>query len=105
MLRALKNRLRSLAPPAVFIAITWYFGYNAVHGKSGLEAQQVQRAELARAQDAYASADTSRTQWETRIADLSGRSIAPDMLDDQARQVLNLANPNDIVIALPQNRD
>lgn len=104
MLRAIKNRLRALAPPAVFIIITWYFGWNAIHGKSGLEAQQQERAALAQAQGNFSTVDASRAGWEVRIADLSGRSIAPDMLDDQARQVLNLANPNDIVIALPQNK-
>jgi cell division protein FtsB len=93
-----------MAPPAIFLAITYYFGWNAIHGKSGLEAQSVQRTELARAQQAYTQVDTQREQWETRIADLSGQSIAPDMLDGQARQVLNLADPSDLVIDLSQTK-
>ena len=105
MLRAIKYRLRAMIPPAIFLAITWYFGWNAIHGKSGLEAQQAQRAELAQAQQNLAAVDAQRTQWETRVADLSSQSIAPDMLDGQARQVLNLANPNDLVIDLSQNKD
>ena len=47
MLRAIKQRLYAMAPSAVFLAITYYFGWNAIHGKSGLEAQAVQRSELA----------------------------------------------------------
>ncbi len=105
MLRAIKHRLRIILPPAVFFAITWYFGWNALHGKSGLEAQNVQKAELAQANQAFATADAARQQWETRIADLSGRSISPDMLDGQARKVLNLADPNDLVINLSQNKN
>ena len=93
-----------MAPPAVFLAITWYFGWNAVHGRSGLEAQAVQRAQLAQAQQSFTTVDAQRVAWETRIADLSGQSIAGDMLDGQARQVLNLADPNDLVIELPQNK-
>lgn len=100
MLRVLKYRLRALLPPAVFLAITWYFGWNAIHGKSGLEAQQAQQAQLRQAQQDYAKAELLRTQWQTRIADLSGQSIEQDMLDEQARQVLNLANPNDLVVTL-----
>ncbi len=100
MLRAVKNRLRGLAPPALFLAITWYFAWNSVHGHSGLEAQRVQRAELVKAQADFAAVDAQRAAWETRIADLSGQSIAPDMLDDQARQVLNLADPRDLVVNL-----
>ncbi len=105
MLRAIKHRLRIILPPAVFFAITWYFGWNALHGKSGLEAQRVQQAELTQANLAFNTADTERQQWETRIADLSGQSISPDMLDGQARKVLNLANPNDLVIDLSQNKN
>jgi len=100
LLRAVKYRLRALLPPAIFLAITWYFGWNAIHGKSGLQAQQAQRAQLLQAQQEYAKAELLRTQWQTRIADLSGQSIEPDMLNEQARQVLNLANPSDLVVDL-----
>jgi cell division protein FtsB len=98
LLRALKYRLRALLPPAIFLAITWYFGWNAIHGKSGLQAQQGQRAELLQAQQDYDKAELLRTQWQTRIADLSGQSIEPDTLSEQAREVLNLADPNDLVV-------
>jgi cell division protein FtsB len=98
VLRALKHRLRALAPPAIFLAITYYFGWNAIHGKSGLEAQQQQRAELAQVQHSFNAVDAQRVQWETRINDLSAQAIDPDMLDGQARQILNLANPGDLVI-------
>ncbi len=105
MLRAIKYRLRALLPPAIFLAITWYFGWNTIHGKSGLQAQQVQRAELLQAQQDYASVDAQRGQWETRIADLSGQSINADMLDEQSREVLNLANPDDLVVDLSQSKN
>ena len=100
MLRAIRNRLRALAPPLVFLAITYYFGWNAVHGKSGLEAQSVQSQELAQATQRYQQVEAERAAWQTRIADLNSQSIQPDMLDEQARDVLNLANPQDMVIEL-----
>lgn len=100
MLRAIRNRLRALAPPVVFLALTYYFGWNAVHGKSGLEAQHVQQQQLDAAVKHNTAAAAERAAWQTRIADLNGRSIQPDMLDEQARQVLNLANPQDMVIDL-----
>jgi cell division protein FtsB len=104
LLRVIKHRLRALIPPAVFLAITYYFGWNAIHGKNGLEAQSAQRAELAQAQQNFARVDTERAQWETRISDLSSQAIAPDMLDGQARKVLNLAEPNDLVIDLSHQK-
>jgi cell division protein FtsB len=101
LFRSIKTKLRAIAPPAIFLAITYYFGWNAIHGKSGLEAQSVQQAQLAQAQQSFAQVDAQRTQWETKVSDLSSQSVVPDMLDAQARRVLNLANPNDLVIDLP----
>jgi cell division protein FtsB len=93
-----------LVAPAVFLALTYYFGWNAVHGKSGLEAQLVQRQQLQAAQAQAAAAQQSLMAWQTKVADLSAQSIAPDMLDEEAREVLNLANPNDLVIDLPSQK-
>lgn len=104
VLRSFKTRLRSSLPPAIFLAITYYFGWNAVHGKSGLEAQATQRHELAQAQARYAATDELRKQWATKISDLSAQSIQRDMLEEQARAVLNLADPNDLVIDLPPGK-
>ncbi len=100
MLRAIRNRLRAIAPPVVFLAITYYFGWNAVHGKSGLEAQALQQQQLQQAVARNQEVAAERASWQTKIADLNGQSIQPDMLDEQARQVLNLANPQDMVIEL-----
>ena len=104
MQRFIKYRLRAIIAPAVFLGITYYFGWNAVHGKSGLEAQQVQKAELTQATAQYQAVHTERQAWQTKIADLSGQSIHQDMLDEQAREVLNLADPSDIVIDLSSGR-
>jgi cell division protein FtsB len=101
LLRELKRRLLAALPPVIFLAITGYFAWNAVHGSRGLEAQARERAQLAMAQQDFAQVDALRAQWQTRIADLGGPAIAPDMLDAQARAVLNLAEPADLVVALP----
>jgi cell division protein FtsB len=100
VLRAIRNRLRAIAPPVIFLAITYYFGWNAVHGKSGLEAQALQQQQLDQAVARNQEVAAERAAWQTKIADLNGQSIQPDMLDEQARQVLNLANPQDMVIEL-----
>ena len=101
MLRFLKNCLRAATPPALFLVITGYFAWNALHGPRGLQSQAVERTELAAAQQQFTTVDAARSQWEVKIADMSGQAIGPDMLDDQARQVLNLANPSDLVVQLP----
>jgi cell division protein FtsB len=55
-----------------------------LHGTRGLEAQRVQNAELVQARAAYASIDAQRAIWETKIATLSGKSVARDMLDGES---------------------
>lgn len=92
-----------MIPPVIFLAITWYFAFNALHGARGLEAQAKERAQLAKAQQDFITVDATRAQWETRVAALGGPSIAPDMLDEEARKVLNLSDPADLVVKLPGN--
>lgn len=101
MFKAAKYRLQAVLPAALFIAITGYFAWNAVHGSRGLEAQAAERVQLANAQADFARQDALRAQWERKIGALADKSVARDMLDDQARAVLNLASPSDIVVALP----
>jgi cell division protein FtsB len=100
LLREIKRRLIAMVPPAIFLAITWYFGFNALHGARGLEAQAIERAQLVKAQQNFAVVDAARAQWETRVAALGGPRIEPDMLDEEARQVLNLSDPADLVVKL-----
>jgi cell division protein FtsB len=90
-----------MVPPVVFLLITGYFAWNAVHGARGLEAQAAERVELAKARLNFASVDAVRNQWELKIDALGNQSIAGDMLDGEARLVLNLADPADLVVQLP----
>jgi cell division protein FtsB len=104
LLRHVKRRLAALLPPCLFLAVAGYFLWNAVHGQGGLVDQQREAAQLATAQAQYATIDTDRLAWETRIDDLSGQSVTPDMLDAQARRVLNLADPSDLVVGLTAHK-
>jgi cell division protein FtsB len=87
--------------PVLFLGITWYFAWNAMHGTRGLEAQRVQEAELTQVRQDFSTIDAQRGLWERKIATLNGQSIAGDMLDNEARLVLNLANPGDLIVKLP----
>ncbi len=101
MLREIKRRLLAMLPPVIFLGITWYFGWNALHGSRGLEAQALEQVQLAQAKQDFTAAEALRVKWQTRVAALGGPAIDPDMLDEQARAVLNLADPSDLVIDLP----
>ena len=101
MLRALKHRLRGFVIPAVFLSLTYYFGWNAVHGQNGLKAQVMERAALQTQQQQTDTIGQKLTLWQTRVAALSSHSIEPDMLNAEARTILNLADPSDLVVDLP----
>lgn len=103
--RELKRRARIMIAPAVFLAITGYFGWNATQGDRGLVAY-AERQELLRQvvadQDA---AKAERDAWETRVAGLRARHLDPDTLDERARAMLNLAEPSDVIVKLgPQEK-
>jgi cell division protein FtsB len=103
--REVKRRAKALIWPAVFLAVTGYFGWNATQGDRGLVAKE-QRLALRRQVDAeYAAAQKERAQWETRVAGLRNKHLVPDTLDERARAMLNLSEPNEIIVKLsPQEK-
>lgn len=103
--RELKRRGRIMIAPAVFLAITGYFGWNATQGDRGLVAF-AQRQDLLRQVVAdQAAAKAERDGWETRVSGLRARHLDPDTLDERSRAMLNLAEPTDVIVKLgPQEK-
>src|ERR1700721_1645415 len=98
--RELKRRGRIIIAPAIFLAITGYFGWNATQGDRGLVAPS-QRQELLRQVIAdQNAAKAERDGWETRVSGLRARHLDPDTLDERARAMLNLADPNEVIVKL-----
>jgi cell division protein FtsB len=101
--RELKRRLRAAIAPAVFLALTGYFAWNAVQGAHGLKAYAQQEVMLKQAQADLAQAQAKRDAWQLRVRGLESEHLDRDMLDERARSLLNLANPNDIIVQYGQN--
>jgi cell division protein FtsB len=102
---AVKRRARLMLAPSVFLAITAYFGWNATQGDRGLKAY-AQRMDLLHqviAEEAAAKAE--RDALETRVSGLRAKHLNPDTLDERARAMLNVAQPDDVIIKLgPQEK-
>jgi cell division protein FtsB len=96
--RELKRRLRATVAPTIFLAVTCYFAWNAVQGPHGLKSFAVQQSVLKQAQTELAAAEAERNAWQRRVHALEGDHLDRDMLDERARALLNLANPNDVVV-------
>jgi cell division protein FtsB len=94
----LKRRARIMIAPAIFLTITGYFGWNATHGDRGLVAYAQRQALLRQVVADQTAAKTERDGWETRVSGLRARHLDPDTLDERARTMLNLAEPNEVIV-------
>jgi cell division protein FtsB len=98
--KRLRGVLTALGLYVVAAALIGYFWFHAFSGQRGLHAkheidQQLQEltAELDRLK-------VEKGQWERKVALLRSDGIDPDMLDERARALLNVAHPNDVVMML-----
>jgi cell division protein FtsB len=98
----LKRAVQSAIPPLLFLSLTAYFGWNALRGQHGLRAYAAREQMLVRARATLADAEAERDRAESQAAGLRTAHIDPDTLDERARAMLNLADPADIVVPLPQ---
>ncbi len=96
--REVKRRCKEAIAPVVFMALTGYFAWSAVHGDHGLQSSAYRQGQLRDALADQAAAQTELDVWERRVAGLRTSHLDPDALDQQARATLNLADPADVVV-------
>jgi cell division protein FtsB len=99
--RTIKRQLRASAAPLFFLALTGYFGWNMARGDHGLVAFAARTKLLTQAQADLHDAQTTRAMWERRVQGLQADHIEADTLDEQARAMLNLSEPNDVLMMYP----
>jgi cell division protein FtsB len=79
-------------------ALIGYFGLNAYTGDHGLRAREQMDKQIATLTNDLAQASAERDTLQRRIKLLKSDSVDPDMLDERARQVLDYADPHDLVL-------
>ena len=97
--REIKRRLKAAIAPLIFLSLVGYFGWNAVQGNHGLVAYAQRQQLLAQAQADQAQTQADKDAWDLRVSALRSRHLDADMLDERSRAMLNLANPNDIIVS------
>ncbi|CAI9120810.1 FtsB family cell division protein [Brytella acorum] len=97
-IRHVRRFVRSVAPSVVFLGLTAYFGWNAVHGDHGIRAYHDQLKIRDQALQAQQDANEEQIVWRRRVASLNEHALDGDMLDERTRAMLNLARSGDIVI-------
>jgi cell division protein FtsB len=91
--------LRSLLFFAVCAGLITYFAYHAVHGAHGLETRAALEKRIKTLESELAALRAERKLFERDVSLISERAARePDLLDEQARALLNFAKPTDIIL-------
>jgi cell division protein FtsB len=104
VMRGIRRWTRAAIAPSVLLLLTGYFGWQATQGEHGLETYALRQRQLRTAEQELARAEAEQHGWEHRVAALHMGRLDLDMLDEQARARLNLADPADIVLSYPPGK-
>lgn len=100
-----QSKIRPLLLPLACLLIVGYFAYHAVEGDYGLFALGKLEDRVAKLEGELADARGEREKMEAHVALMRPDSLDKDMIDERAREALNMADAKDIVIFLdPQDR-
>ncbi len=102
--RAIKRTVRAALPPLLFLSLVGYFGWNATQGAHGLRSYRSQLTLLGQADAAETAAVAEQAAWMQRVSGLRDGGLDADTLDERSRSMLNLAEPNELVVPYGNNR-
>jgi cell division protein FtsB len=99
---SLRTRARAILIPLFFYAVlgsaSAYLVYNASRGQHGTDARLAFDRETRDLNDELAKLSDERERWHRLVDSLRNESIDRDLLDEVARDRLDRANKDDVVI-------
>jgi cell division protein FtsB len=98
--KRLRSILNALALYTLAALLIGYFGVNAYNGNRGLKAKEDIDRQMMALTAELDRLKAEQARWERRIALLKADDLDPDMLDEQARLLLDYADPNDLTLML-----
>lgn len=93
-----KRKFGRLVLPVITVAFLSYFGYHSVNGDLGLRGMEDFERQRVERQARLDVLVRQRTTLEKEVALMSDGSLERDMLDEKARQYLNMSRTDEIVI-------
>ena len=89
---------RPLALTLALLGFQGYLGFSAIGGQFGIEnrKQIIADIEVLKAQSSALQAEIDA--YRHRVALMDTRRLDPDLVTERARALLNMANPDDIVV-------
>jgi cell division protein FtsB len=103
-----RTRLRSIVLPIAFYMVlgvtSGYLVCGASNGEHGLNARLKFDAEAAELTAQLSVLKDERARWQRRVANLMPQSVDKDLLDEEARAVLDRVGKDEVVIFTETNR-
>jgi cell division protein FtsB len=96
--KRLRSILTALGLYVTAALLIGYFGVNAYNGNHGLRAKQDIDQQIAALTTEFNGLQAERQAWERRIELLKPLSIDRDMLDERARDLLDYAAPDELIL-------
>ena len=100
--KRLRSVLTTLGLYVMAALLIGYFGVNAYSGNHGLKAKEDIDRQIAELSSELKGLKQERAQWERRVALLRADRLDPDMLDQQARGLLDYADPRELTLMSPR---
>jgi cell division protein FtsB len=98
--KRLRSILTTLGLYVMAALLIGYFGVNAFSGNRGLKAKEDIDHQIASLSADLDRLKHERLQWDRRVALLKSDKLDPDMLDEQARALLDDTDPRDLTLKL-----
>jgi cell division protein FtsB len=102
VMNELSRRARQALPPIIGACVFGYFMYHAIQGDRGVLAWLRMSKQLEESQATLATLTAERENIERRVTLLSPESLDPDLLDERARVMLNVAHPDDRLVIVKE---
>jgi cell division protein FtsB len=80
------------------LALLGYFAWHALHGPRGFEHLEALNLKADKLSAELKTAQAEKTALELRVVLMRPESVDPDMLEELARDQLELARPNELIV-------
>ncbi|WP_298427054.1 septum formation initiator family protein [Rhodoblastus sp.] len=103
-----RTRFTAIALPLLFHvfsgAVGGFFVWHAFHGERGVAADLETRREMADIEAQLKAVRAEKAEWLKKVDLLRGPVVDRDLLDEEARNLLNRVGKSDLVVILPPDK-
>ena len=93
--------LRRAAIPLALIVIFGYLVLNGIYSERGYFNMQKKQSALRQAEAELSVLQTERAGLEQQVDLLKDKAVGRDLLEEEARRVLNVAHQDEVIVRMP----